>query len=196
MSSSGFQSPDSLSSVYSHFNSAHNASTTSSWSSRCGNPETATDPITPEPTTAIGNDPPCAAKSVSISPKRSAKLVFFPCSSSPNPYELRWNRATTFDFLLAQSALSGVLPTTAQKKSGCPNRRMSMTNGALRASAMSRRRHPNFHAASSSKAGNFNRCSCLAMIARSSLRPTPLTISHVSHCDGKREASPSTLRFR
>jgi hypothetical protein len=37
---------------------------------RCGNPETAIDPITPEPAMLTGNDPPCAAKSVILLDRR------------------------------------------------------------------------------------------------------------------------------
>lgn len=148
--------------------------------------------------TAIGNAPPCAANSVSISPKRSVKLVFFSSSSSPNPYdnpyELRWNRATTFDFSSPNRHYRVCYPPVRRKRSAA---RLAVCRSprAFRASAMSRSRQPIFHADSLSNAGNLNRCSCLAnyiqselgirLIERSSLRPTSLTISHVSHCDGE-----------
>lgn len=51
------------------------AATTSAWSSAYGSPDTTTAPMTPAPSTASGNAPPCAAYVSGSRREESSKVV-------------------------------------------------------------------------------------------------------------------------
>lgn len=89
------------------------ARTTSAWSSACGSPDTVTEPITPAPSTAIGNEPPCAAYVSGSSRDDCSNVVPFARKRVPTRYELSPYRSTTLRLRSIQASLSALDPGSA-----------------------------------------------------------------------------------